>query len=58
MVGADPFDFIGLGNTGKKLSSIVKCYDPGGSTSKDRYDWISTHLSNAIEEAVKIRNAN
>lgn len=56
--GANPFDFIGFGNTGKKLSSIVKCYDPGGSTSKDRYDWISTHLSNAIEEAVKIRNAN
>jgi hypothetical protein len=56
--GANPFDFIGFGSTGKKLSSIVKCYDPGGSTSKDRYDWISTHLSNAIEEAIKIRKAN
>jgi hypothetical protein len=58
VAGANPFDSIGYGNTGKKLSSIVKCYDPGGATSKDRYDWISTHLSNAIEEAVKIRNAN
>lgn len=56
--GPNPFDFIGYGNSGKKLASIVKCYDPGGSTSKDRYDWISKHLSNAIEEAIKIRNAN
>lgn len=23
--GANPFDYIGYGNTGKKLSSIVKC---------------------------------
>jgi hypothetical protein len=56
--GSNPFDFIGYGNTGKKLSSIVKCYDPAGTTSKDRYDWISRHLSNAVEEAVTIRNNN
>jgi hypothetical protein len=53
--GNNPFDFISHGNTGKKLSSIVKCYDPGGATSKDRYDWISTHLANAVEEAITIR---
>ena len=53
--GDNPFDHIGYGNTGKKLSSIVKCYNPGGSTSKERYDWISTHLANAVEEAIKIR---
>jgi hypothetical protein len=52
------FDYIGCGNTGKKLSSIVKCYNPGGATSKERYDWISTHLANAVEEAVGIRNTN
>jgi MTH538 TIR-like domain (DUF1863) len=56
--GSNPFDFIGNGKTGKKLSSIVKCYDPAGATSKDRYDWISNHLSNAVEEAVTIRNNN
>ncbi len=56
--GANPFDYIGYGNTGKKLSSIVKCYDPTGSNSKDRYAWIAKHLENAVEEAIKIRNAN
>src|SRR5438105_4572058 len=51
--GSNPFDFINYGNTGKKLSSVVKCYDPAWATSKDRYDWISTHLANALEEANK-----
>lgn len=54
--GSNPFDFIGVGNTGKKLSAIVKCYDPAGSTSKERYDWIATHLANAVAEAIKIRS--
>ncbi len=53
--GVNPFDYIDYGNSGKKLSAIVKCYDPGGQNSKERYDWISTHLSNAVEEAIKIR---
>ena len=54
--GMNPFDDIGYGNTGKKLSSIVKCYDPRGKNSRERYEWIQTHLSNAVEEAVAIRN--
>lgn len=53
--GSNPFDYIGYGSTGKKLSSIVKCYDPGGESSQERYDWIVKHLANAVEEAVKIR---
>lgn len=56
--GKNPFDFIGYGSTGKKLSSIVKCYDPAGTTSKERYDWISTHIVNAVDEAITIRNNN
>lgn len=56
--GNNPFDYIGLGDSGKKLSSIVKCYNPGGSDSKERYAWISEHLANAVEEAVKIRKAS
>lgn len=56
--GNNPFDFISDGNTGKKLSSIVKCYNPSGTNSKDRYDWIKTHLENAVEEAIKIREDN
>jgi hypothetical protein len=57
-MGSNPFHYIGYGNTGKKLSSIVKCYNPAGSNSKERYAWIAKHLQNAIEEAIRIRNAN
>ena len=53
--GKNPFDYIGYGNTGKKLSAIVSCYDPQGIDSKGKYDWISRHLSNAVEEAIRIR---
>lgn len=57
-MGENPFDHIGYGNTGKKLSSIVKCYNPAGSDSKERYAWIAKHLENAVEEAIRIRNDN
>ncbi|CAB5503001.1 TIR domain-containing protein [Bathymodiolus thermophilus thioautotrophic gill symbiont] len=56
--GANPFDRIGYKNTGKKLSSIVKCYNPEGTNSKERYAWIAKHLENAVEEAINIRKAN
>jgi hypothetical protein len=56
--GENPFDHITHGPTQKPLSSIVKCYNPGGNTSQEKYAWISQHLSNAVEEAIKIRNAN
>lgn len=56
--GANPFDYITHGTTKKKLSSIVKCYNPGGATSKEKYAWISQHLANAVEEAIKIRKEN
>jgi hypothetical protein len=56
--GSNPFDFITHTPTQKKLSSIVKCYDPAGADSKERYAWISKHLANAVEEAVTIRKAN
>ncbi|MBA3006235.1 MAG: TIR domain-containing protein [Proteobacteria bacterium] len=56
--GANPFDYITYGVIKKKLSSTVKCYNPAGSNSKDRYAWIVQHLANAIEEAIKIRKEN
>ena len=56
-IGDNPFAHIKYGDT-KKLSSIVKCYNPAGGNSKERYAWISKHLANAVEEAIKIRNAN
>ncbi len=56
--GNNPFDYITHGTTQKKLSTIVKCYNPGGSTSKEKYAWISQHLANAVEEAIKIQKEN
>lgn len=53
--GENPFQYITLGNNSTTLSSIVKCYDPAGYSSKERYDWISQHLANAVEEAINIR---
>ena len=56
--GENPFDYITHGKTGKKLSTLVKCYNPAGSDSKERYGWISKYLSDAVEEAINIRNQN
>lgn len=56
--GENPFTYIGYGDTGKRLSSIVKCYDPAGSNGQERYEWIEKHFANAVEEAISIRQAN
>lgn len=56
--GNNPFDYITHGNNDKKLSAIVKCYNPAGENSKERYDWISKYISDAVEEAIKIRANN
>ena len=57
--GKNPFDYyITVGKSKKKLSEIVKCYNPQGSNSQDRYEWISKHLENAVEEAIDIRANN
>jgi hypothetical protein len=56
--GENPFDYIDYGDDGIELSSIVKCYTPSGNNSKGKYDWITRYLSAAVEEAIKIREAN
>ena len=56
--GSNPFDEIPHGKSEKKLSTIVKCYTPSGSDSKERYAWIKKHLANAVAEAIKIREKN
>ena len=56
--GNNPFDYIDYGDNGKKLSAIVKCYNPTGKNSKERYDCISQYISDAVEEAIKIRENN
>lgn len=57
-MGGNPFDHILYDYFDKRLSSIVKCYNPQGFGSKGIYGWIERHLSNAVEEAIQIRNQN
>lgn len=54
--GNNPFDCIPYEETKEKLSTVVKCYNPVGTNSKERYDWISQNIASAVEEAIKIRN--
>ena len=41
-----------------KLSEVVKCYDPEGNSSDEKYGWISNSLSHIVEEAISIRESN
>ena len=54
--GANPFDELTLQNGGKKLSSLVKLYDPSGLDSNAVYKTIKDNLANWVEEAITIRN--
>ena len=58
-MGANPFQYAFSGRgllTRGRLSSVIRCYDPAGRTSSDRYVWIREHLANAVEEAIRIRS--
>lgn len=55
--GDNPFHYLSLPG-GQRLSSIVKCYDPVGTNSKEIYNWIKKNLPGAIEEAITIRQKN
>jgi len=57
-MGGNPLDHVTFTNRGKKLSSVAKCYNPQGDTSKETYAWITKHLANAVKEAIEIRNSN
>ena len=54
--GTNPFNKISYGDSGKKLSAIVKAYDPPYSTSKYVYDHIKDYLATWVEEAITIRS--
>ena len=53
--GANPFDSIRYGNTGRMLSSVVKAYDPPYTISTYVYDHIKKNLAAWVEEAIAIR---
>jgi hypothetical protein len=54
--GSNPFDGFTMNRDGKKLSSIVKAYDPPYSTSTMVYDYIKSNLASWVEDAVSIRD--
>jgi hypothetical protein len=53
--GRNPFDDFTMKRDDKKLSSIVKAYDPPYSTSTKVYEYISANLESWVEDAVSIR---
>jgi hypothetical protein len=56
--GVNPFDYIMLGSTGKRLSTVVPVFDPPYSDSKDVYAYIKTNLADWIEKAISVRSNN
>jgi len=50
--GSNPFDNITFNNDSRKLSSVVKCYNPN---SYDAYNDIAGNFENWIDEAISIR---
>lgn len=56
--GGNPLYHVEHGFSKKRLSSIAKAYDPPRNTSKGVYNYISDHIEDWIEEAIKIRNTN
>ena len=54
--GRNPFDDFTMDRDGKKLSRIVKVYDPPYSKSTSVYNYINTNIADWVEDAVLIRN--
>lgn len=55
--GTNPFDELTMKRDGRKLSTIVKAYDPPSSVSTSAYDHIKTNIQTWVEEAIRIRNS-
>jgi len=57
--GRNPFERFTVhdrdGNR-RRLSEVVKCYDPDGVDSTERYGWIRKRLDAMVEEAIRIRS--
>ncbi|MCL6614143.1 MAG: TIR domain-containing protein [Firmicutes bacterium] len=54
--GRNPFEDFTMKRDSRKLSDIVKAYDPPYTTSTDVYDYIKKNLVDWVEEAIQIRN--
>ncbi|MEP0828712.1 MAG: TIR domain-containing protein [bacterium] len=55
-MGRNPFDDFTMNRNNRRLSSIVKAYNPPYSTSTMVYNYIRTNIAEWVEEAIYIRN--
>jgi hypothetical protein len=54
--GSNPFDGFTIGRAEKKMSSVVKAYDPGFfAISQGSYAYIKDNIARWVEEAIQIR---
>lgn len=56
--GNNPFDHVTFNNGAKKLSSVVKVYDPPGPDSTAVYNHIKDNIEKWIETAIDVRSKN
>lgn len=56
-MGSNPFTGLTL-DDGRVLSSVIKCYNPPYTASKDAYNHIAANIESWVEEAIEIRNRN
>jgi len=54
--GGNPLYHVTFKETGKRLSTVAKAYDPPRTTSSGVYNYIADHIEDWIEEAIEIRN--
>ena len=54
--GVNPFAIFTIRQDGKRLSDVVKTYDPPGGNAQDVAAYIVKHLPQWVEEAICIRN--
>jgi hypothetical protein len=53
--GSNPFDYLTLGNDGRKLSSVIRSYDPPHVDSTQVYAHIKNHLEAWVDAAIAQR---
>ena len=53
--GANPFDGFTIQNGQKRLSAVVKTYDPPFQTSTQVYDFVTKNIASWVEDAIAIR---
>ena len=54
--GKSPFEVLTVG--GKKLSTILKTYDPPYKRSTNVYDYIKSNIADWVEDAITLRDKN